>query len=115
MINLKRTTGLQEVYLHTTGLEDASLTAVLRLYSTISGEEVAVAGVDAELLAEGGDYVLVRFALPELPQGEYRYEVRQDAKIVGGGLALVGEPTPVAAPATEGEGIGNIVIKQYGE
>lgn len=113
MIYLKRTTDLQAVYLHTTGLETAGTEAVLRLASTTSGQQVAEVPLEQ---SEGAEYVEVRFSLPDgIPQGEYRYEVVQDGKIVGSGLAVVGEPAPVAVPAAGGEGIGNIIIKQYGE
>lgn len=114
MLYLKRTSGLQPVKLHTTGLENgADGNARFRLYNTISGKEVADCEVSIVALAE---YIDFRLALPQsVKQGEYRYELRQNDAIVGSGLAVVGAPTPIAEAATAGEGIETIVIEQYGE
>ena len=114
MLYLKRTSGLQPVKLHTTGLENgADGTARFRLYSTISGKKVADCDVTIVARAE---YMDLRLALPQsVKQGEYRYELRQAGAIVGSGLAIIGKATPVAEAATAGEGIETIVIEQYGE
>lgn len=114
MLYLKRTTGLQPVTLHTTGLENGvAATASFRLYSTISGKKVADKVVS---ISAGAEYIEFALALPQgINQGEYRYELRQEAKIVGSGLAVVGKYIPVAESATAGEGIDTIVIEQYGE
>lgn len=113
MLYLKRTTDLQPFYLHTTGLETKVWTgASFRLYSTISGERIAA--VEARV-SSGAEYVEARVALPVIPQGEYRYELLQEGSIVASGLAMIGDPQAIAKPASAGEGIEQIVIKQYGE
>lgn len=114
MLYLDNSTGRQEVLLHTTGLEAAGVAAVIRFASTISGELACF--VPMEISAPLTEYMRVRLELPEgLAQGEYRYEVVQDGRIIGSGLAVIGQPAAIAQPATEGEGIDNIVITQYGE
>ena len=114
MLYLKNTTDLQAVLLHTTGLETIAWeAATFSLFSTISDALVAVVTPEVSASAE---YVELRFMLPEIvPQGEYGYLLEQDGRIVGSGLAFIGEPRPVAEPATAGEGIETIVIEQYGE
>lgn len=109
MIYLNDRTGLQQFRIPATGLATADGTAVLNIYSTISGEQIA--SIDVEIVV-GEAYHTSISALPDTLQGEYRYELLLDDSTIGEGLLVVGEPTRIT-PA--GSGVETITIKQYGE